>query len=146
MDGRRNVTNYDGCLHYFIKNIGVNWIIPPLPRDSIAWRLINPTSEAPTSEIFFLRCQILPQPSEILPQLQEMVPQALEIIAQLSEILPQLQEMVPQLLEMVPQLIEIIPQVLEMVPQVQEMVKQHCGMISVIDNLFILLFICYIYN
>ena len=95
---------------------------------------------------FFLRCQILPQPSEILPQLQEMVPQALEIIAQLSEILPQLQEMVPQLLEMVPQLIEIIPQVLEMVPQVQEMVKQHCGMISVIDNLFILLFICYIYN
>ena len=47
---------------------------------------------------------------------------------------------------MVPQVQEIIPQVLEMVPQVQEMVKQHCGMISVIDNLFILVFICYIYN
>lgn len=81
---------------------------------------------------FFLRWQILPQPSEILPQ-------ALEII-------PQVQEMVPQLQEMVPQLQETVPQVLEMVPQVQEMVKQHCGMISVIDNLFILLFICYIYN
>ncbi|QNS41445.1 hypothetical protein H0S70_00155 [Chryseobacterium manosquense] len=47
---------------------------------------------------------------------------------------------------MVPQLQEMVPQLLEMVPQVQEMVKQHCGMISVIDNLFILPFICYIYN
>ena len=110
-----------------------------LPRGSIAWRLINPTSEVYHFGGFFLRCQILPQTSEILPQ-------ALEIIAQLSEIIPQLQEIIPQLQEMVPQVQEIIPQVLEMVPQVQEMVKQHCGMISVIDNLFILLFICYIYN
>ena len=92
----------------------------------------NPNLRSAQFGGFFLRCQILPQPSEILPQ-------ALEI-------LPQVQEMVPQLSEMVPQAQEMIPQVLEMVPQVQEMVKQHCGMISVIDNLFILVFICYIYN
>ena len=85
----------------------------------------NPNLRSAQFGGFFLRCQILPQPSEILPQ-------ALEIIAQLSEIIPQVQETVSQ--------------VLEMVPQVQEMVKQHCGMISVVDNLFILLFICYIYN
>ena len=139
MDGRRNVTNYDGCLHYFIKNIGVNWIIPPLPRDSIAWHLKPQPPKPPHFGGFFFRCQILPQTSEILPQ-------ALQIIAQLSEIIPQLQEIIPQLQEMSPQVLETVPQVLEMVPQVQEMVKQHCGMISVIDNLFILLFICYIYN
>ena len=67
---------------------------------------------------FYCCLQILPQPSEILPQPQEILAQALEIL----------------------------PQLLEMIPQVQEMIKQHCGMISVIDNLFILLFICYIYN
>ena len=89
----------------------------------------NPNLRSAQFGGFFLRCQILPQPSEILPQ-------ALEIIAQLSEIIPQLQEIIPQLQEMVPQVQEIIPQALEMVPQVQEMVKQHCGMISVIDNLF----------
>ena len=103
----------------------------------------TPTSEAPTLRRFLFPLpnppQILPQLSEILPQLQEMVPQLLETVPQLLELIPQLQEMVPQVQE-------IIPQVLEMVPQVQEMVKQHCGMISVIDNLFILLFICYIYN
>lgn len=85
----------------------------------------TPTSAAPTSGGFFLRCQIFQQASEILPQPQEIPPQAQEIV---------------------PQVQEIIPQVQEMVPQVQEMIKQHCGMISVIDNLFILLFICYIYN
>ena len=110
-----------------------------LPRGSIAWRLINPTSEVYHFGGFFLRCQILPQTSEIPPQLQEIIPQLQEMVPQPQKILPQAQEMVPQVLEMV-------PQVLEMIPQVQEMVKQHCGMISVIDNLFILLSICYIYN
>ena len=90
----------------------------------------TPTSAAPTSGGFFLRCQIFQQASEILPQPQKIPPQ-------LQEIIPQVQEMVPQVQETIPQLLEIIPQVLEMVPQVQEMIKQHCGMISVIDNLFI---------
>ena len=113
----------------------------PLPAPARFHRVASKNSNLRSSHFggFFLRWQIIPQASEILPQ-------ALEIIAQLQEIIPQVLETVPQLQEMVPQLLEIIPQVLEMVPQVQEMVKQHCGMISVIDNLFILLFICYIYN
>ena len=92
----------------------------------------------PASEIFFLRCQNIPQPSEILPQPWKILPQPLEII-------PQLQETLPQLLEMRPQVIEMVPQLSEMVPQLSEMIKQYCDAISIIDNLcnsMIIYYIC----
>ena len=91
----------------------------------------------PASEIFFLRCQNILQPSEIFPQPWEILPQLLEMR-------PQVIEMILQLLETLPQLLEINPQVSEMVPQLSEMIKQHCDSISVIDNAYNTMIIYYI--